>query len=137
MIQCTYKATQSKKKKSAFSLVVMKDEVLCFVRRTPAIPTQTFFRLFNLHIFGCKNPFAFPPNDCVFLLVDFLSCTVLYLRGNNHVWTKLRSGAFVKFLYKICLKWKPTNCRHRESKGTYECCCPQLSLCDLVAQSAE
>ena len=69
------------------------------LRSTPAVPHSTCFHAAKQYVFGRKNPFAFPPNNCVLLRVDFLSHydEMTMLRSNseamrfwNSVWSCLK-----------------------------------------------
>ena len=94
----TNKATRSETKKLAFSLVAMK---FCnsILRATQAVPTQTFFRL-RINAFLVGKILCFSNKR-----LRFVACWFSFtLRWNNRVKIKLRSDAFMKFLFKIRLK---------------------------------
>ena len=93
----TNKATRSKTKKLTFILEATK---FCLVLRwTPAVPTQTVFSLrINTFLVGKS---CYISTKRLRFVVCWFSFT---LRWNDRVKIKLRSDAFLIFLFKIRLK---------------------------------
>ena len=113
----TSKATRSETKKLTFSLVVMK---FCntMLRATPAIPTQTSFRLQINAFFGRKKSFCFSTKR-----LCFVACWSSFtLRWNKRVRSNSEATLFWNSFSKSVWSGKPTQCRHAQPISIKKSC---------------